>query len=225
MLRAIRGLAIDDRKFRPARIPRPILLHLSPNQLADPGRLVMANWRTAIRKFPPLRQITLRKRIRQRKRRKDIAWEYAQTVLIAVGNMTIMWAGIELMLDHLIGWYQGKVGAVIRKTLPRQLNEKLDYLSKMEPDIRFSAEERNELKSIRLELFRLSEFRHDLIHGLLYQKNNRSTDWTVHRLEIKRSGASLREINYSNDDIQQGVRAIFDVSHRASPFFRQLMGW
>jgi hypothetical protein len=185
----------------------------------------MAKWRTAIRKFPPLRRLTLHRKTRRRARRKEMAWEYTQTVLIAVGNMTIMWAGIELMLDHLIGWYQGKVGTVIRKTLPRQLNEKLDYLSKMEPDIRFSAGERHELEATRLELSRLSGFRHDLIHGLLYQKNNRSTEWTVHRMEVKRSGASLREINYSNEDIQQGVRAIFDVSHRMSPFFRQLMGW
>ena len=41
-----------------------------------------------------------------RTKRKDAKWQYVQSVLVTVGNMTITWSGIERVLDELIAWYQ-----------------------------------------------------------------------------------------------------------------------
>jgi len=138
--------------------------------------------------------------------------------------MTIMWAGIELMMDNLIEWYQTRVGTVIRSDLPRMLTNKLDYIRKMEPDIRWTVEERETLHEIRLEIARLSEFRHNLIHGLLHQKNSRTLDWHVHILKLNGNTVIRRNLTYSDAEIRKNVRAIFELSHKISPFFAQVIG-
>lgn len=176
-----------------------------------------------MRRVPALRWCALQYARRVREKQREASWAYVQSVLTTVGNMTITWAGIELMLNTLIEWYQGRVGQVIRPELPRNFADKLEYLRKMEPDVRWAADDRAKLRAIRIELKRLNEFRKEIIHGLLHQKNSRSTEWHVYSVREKGSKLVRSSKRYSNDDIQDFSRAMSSAANEISPFFAKLI--
>jgi hypothetical protein len=176
-----------------------------------------------LRRIPFLRWCAMQHARDVRKKRKDASWAYVQSVLTTIGNMTITWAGIELMLNTLIEWYQARVGTVIRKDLPRDFSRKLAYLKKMEPDIRWSTADREQLRQIRIELARLNEFRKNIVHGLLTRSGN-TMDWQAYLARVEGPRLIRRTETYSNEELRAYSKAMAEVSHKMSPFFARLIG-
>lgn len=166
----------------------------------------------------------MRLALRRRKKAGDASWAYTQSVLTTVGNLTIMWAGIELMLTHLIVWYHERGGRAIRTDLPRMLTYQLEYLKKLERDIRFDQEVSDTLREIRLEITRLNEFRINLIHGVLHQRNRRSRDWHTHSVKIDGNGWRVVRATYTDSELCANVKAVSDLSHKMSPFIARVIG-
>lgn len=177
-----------------------------------------------LRRIPFIRWCAMQRIIRLRQRQSDESWAHVQSVLIAVGNMTIMWAGIGLMLNNLIEWHQAKIGTAVRRDFPRNFSTKLGYLKAMERDTRWTADERAKLYAIRLELARLNEFRKNMVHGLLHQKNKRTRDWHIYIAKEEGNGLLRRSISHSYADIMAASEAMAAISHEISPFFARIIG-
>jgi len=139
-----------------------------------------------------------------RKQRAEIAsvrWEYRQTILITVGNLTIMWAGVERMLDELIAHWQ-HLATDLSQDHPMALARKLSYLKEMQRDERLSAAIRDFLRYTRIEAKRLGGERHDIIHGILHNIGS-TLNWRTQRVIYEGPLARVHQRLYTNDDLQQ----------------------
>ena len=170
-----------------------------------------------LRKIPPLRYCIYSYALKVRQRRKDGQWAYTQAILMAVGNMTITWAGVERLLDELIAWYQHGF-TDLSKEHPRSLSNKLKYLRLMQCDKRFPDEFREFLRMTRIEAKRIGDSRHELIHGMLHKRGGPSElKWRTQRVIYDGPNARILNTNYNDADLQRISREISDFSHQLSP--------
>ena len=184
----------------------------------------MSPSKRAIRRVPFLRYCAMRHAQRERKRQRKVRWEYVQSILTTVGNITIAWAGIELMMTHLIVWYHDRGGKAIRPDLPRMLKWQLDYLKKLENNPMFAGPTAIELASIRLEIARLNNIRNTLIHGVLHLTHTINLTWRTHSIKIDGNGWRFVTTHFSNDDLVRASTEISALGHRMSPFIARVIG-
>lgn len=175
-----------------------------------------------LRRVPALRWCALQYAFKQRAKRADTRWEYRQSVLVTVGNVTIIWAGVERMLDELIAYWQ-HLATDLSKEHPRSLKNKLDYLKDIQKDERLNGAIREFLRVIRIEAKRLGDERHDIIHGLLHNIGS-TLDWRTQRVIYEGPYARLQHRRYTNDDLQRICREIADFSTFLSPRIWVLIG-
>ena len=155
----------------------------------------------------------------------DASWAHINVVLSTLGNITIAWAGIELMLAHLVIWHHIKSGIMPDEGLPRMLAKQLDYVKRhVEKDDTIPELDRSRIGAIRKRIFTLNDFRISVIHGVVHQRNRRTTNW--HTQSIKIEGMSWRVINhdYSNETIQAKSKEIQELGTEISPFFARIIG-
>lgn len=133
-----------------------------------------------LRRVPALRWCAMQYALKQRAKRADVRWAYRQSILVMVGNVTIMWAGVERILDELIAHWQHSA-TDLTKAHPRGLSKKLEYLKDMQRDPRISEPVREFLRYTRIEAKRLGNERHEIIHGLLNQQGT-TTNWRTQRV-------------------------------------------
>lgn len=145
---------------------------------------------------------------RARQRERDATRDYELSIATLLGLLTLNFAAAERGIDEIIAWYQARVGTVIRKDHPRSLSRKLDYLKRMEPDVRFYGADSATIRKIRIEAKRLSEIRHDVAHGIANRKHSRVFVWTIERVIYPNDIPTIREKDYSNDDIKLGLSDI-----------------
>lgn len=141
-----------------------------------------------------------------------------------IGTMTYQWAGIDLILNHVIAWHisQTNPGS---NSLPRDITRKLRYLKEnIESDARIAADQRDRIRLFRIEITRLNKFRKSVVHGRLFQKNRLSVQWFVHSVHQNNGALKQATTPMTNDEILAGVRDIGDVAHAMSPFFAKLIG-
>lgn len=153
--------------------------------------------------------------LKQRAKRADVRWAYRQSILVMVGNVTIMWAGVERILDELIAHWQHSA-TDLTKAHPRGLSKKLEYLKDMQRDPRISEPVREFLRYTRIEAKRLGNERHEIIHGLLNQQGT-TTNWRTQRVIYEGPYARLTHRKFSNDELQRISREIFSFSSFLSP--------
>ncbi|WP_299321414.1 hypothetical protein [Parasphingopyxis sp.] len=168
------------------------------------------------------KRLSLKRRLRYRKavakraeqlRERANRWQYEQNTLALVGLMTILWAGMERYLDEFINWHMALTHITENCEHPRALNRKLNYLKRrVENDFGFSDAEKETVRSLRLEIKRLSEFRHDLAHGIFVRRDRSKLVWSAQRLNIRRNKMTPQNREYSNDEIQQGVKDVDKLS-------------
>ena len=175
-----------------------------------------------LRRAPALRWGALQYALKQRAKRAEGRWEYRQSVLVTVGNVTIMWAGIERMLDELIAYWQ-HLATDLSKEHPRALSKKLCYLKDMQRDERLNAAIREFLRTARIEAKRLGAERHDIIHGLLHNIGS-TMNWRTQRVIYDGPLARIQQRNYTNDDLQRISREIAEFSAVLSPRIWVLIG-
>lgn len=124
------------------------------------------------------RYCLLQNRLRERKKRSDVRWQYRQSVLSTLGLIAVTWAGIEMMIDHLIAWYHPSIGQhSIQKEQPVNFIRKMAYINKMKRDPRFNDEAVNALDYLMKEAKRLNKARKLIIHGVAFHRNGFSSTW------------------------------------------------
>lgn len=174
-----------------------------------------------LKRWNPIRRYRALDLRKARAKSREAHWRETQSVLALIRSMTIIWAGIERMLDDMIAWYHRTGGGAIRWDHPRALSLKLDYIKEMEPDVRFSPTDRATLRAVRLETNRLATERHKLIHGFLH-RGPRSRNWTVQRVKYEGAAVSLDVYEYTNSQIQDVLRDMAALATLVSPFARDL---
>lgn len=178
-----------------------------------------------LRRIPLLRWCAYRYALKVRQRQSDASWAHVQLILTTIGNITIAWAGIELILSHLVIWHHWVNNSRPEKGLPRMLSFQLRYIKdRIEKDMNLPADVRDKLGELRLKIEELNDFRISIIHGVLHQRNKYTTNWHTHSLKIDE--LSWREIknDYSADDIAQKSKEISDLGHELSPFVAGIIG-
>lgn len=162
--------------------------------------------------------------IKVRQRSRDIVWEHNKSVLVLVGQMTITWAGISLMLNTLIEWHHHASGQAFRKDMPRDFTQKLKYLEKLEQTTFWTPKDRAQITAIRLELANLNRFRVNMAHGLLHRTGSIGSPWKVHVAKEEQLGLARQTLVYSDADLRDQSRRMAEISHEISPFFAGLIG-
>jgi hypothetical protein len=176
----------------------------------------MSPIKRTIRRIPFIRFCAVQYVQKVRQKQRDARWAHIQSVLTMVGNMTIAWAGIERMLDELIAFYQHRRTG-LEKRHPSNLKDKLVYLKAMQRDSGFTPEIVEFLTTACTETKKLSDDRHDIIHGLLHLANARTMQWRTQRVRYNGAVAQLEHRTYSNDDLQRIVIQISDLGSYLSP--------
>jgi hypothetical protein len=141
-------------------------------------------------------------------------------VLMALGNITIGWAGIGLILNTFIEAHHNQLGKPIRKEIPRDFTQKLDYIKKAERDPRWTPERRQELTQMRLELAALNQKRKNIAHGLLYR---RGPKWVIHVAKEEGDSLMRKDIPHTAQDIHDFAGEVSDIGGRLSRFFMPLI--
>ncbi len=185
----------------------------------------MSPFKRLLRRIPPLRWCAYKFALQLRQKQLDASWAHAQSVLTTLGNISISWATIELMLSHLVIWHHVKNGVVPDEGLPRMLAKQLNYVKKsIEKDTSIGDVTRTKLADIRTRIFELNDFRISVIHGVVHQRNKRTTDWHTHSIKIDGLGWRVIRNDYSNGFIQKKSREISDLANEMSPFIASIIG-
>lgn len=172
-----------------------------------------------------MRYCALQYALRVRQRQSEASWAHVQSVLTTLGNIAIGWAGIELMLTHLVIWHHVKAGIAPDEGLPRMLAKQLAYVKKaIEHDPALTEATKSKLTDIRRRVVYLNEFRISVTHGVVHQRNRRTTDWHTHAIKIEGLGWRVIRNDYSNEFIQQRCREISELGHEMSPFIASITG-
>jgi hypothetical protein len=151
------------------------------------------------------------RRLQESARSKEI-----QGVLMAVGNITVSWAGISLILNLFIEAHHNQFGKPIRSDLPRDFTAKLDYIKKVECDPRWDSQRLEDLREIRLELAALNQRRVNLVHGLLVR---RGLGWAIHLAKEQGDNLLRKDVPHTGDEIHAFSRELADMGGRLSLFF------
>lgn len=160
----------------------------------------MNTFQKLARRVPFLRYCILQHRIKERQKHQEAQWEYYRSTMVMVGQITVHWAGVERLLDELIAWYQQNLTDLQREH-PRSLSNKLKYLRLMQCDERLTHETRDWLRQTRIEVKRLGNERHEIIHGMLWHKGRFSLEWSTQRIIYDGPNARLAHRTYHNNDL------------------------
>jgi hypothetical protein len=203
-------------------------LRPSPHTFAASQNFTFSLWSSlmspierALRRVPLLRWCVMQRALRLRQKRRDQAWEQTQPVLLAIGNITIGWAGINLILNMFIEGHHKQIGGIM-KELPRNFTRKLEYLQKVESDSAWQPERLAQFRAFRLKLQEMNEFRVKLVHGLAFSIG-RQQQWKIH--VAKEAGSDLIRWDefYSSDDIRHFSKAVNAMGHELSEFFAPML--
>jgi hypothetical protein len=132
-------------------------------------------------------------------------------------GLAIAWAGISRILNLFIEAHHNQLGMPIRRDgLPRDLTAKLDYIKKVEKDLRDPAKIA-ELGQMRLELAELNEKRINLTHGLLMRQGY-GPQFTIYI--AKESGHTLlrKDLSHSGEDVFAFSKELSEMGGGVSRF-------
>jgi len=166
-----------------------------------------------LRRVPALRYLVMRDARDVRNRRQEAAWKETQGVLIALGNITIGWAGINIILNHFLEQYQIGEGAKRRDEIPRNFTGKLKYMKEIESDPLMAPHVLMEWRAVRLKLGELNEFRINLTHGLLVRKGYGGR-WTIHIAKEVKDRLQRWNVSHTTQEIHDFAKEISDMGGR-----------
>ncbi len=163
--------------------------------------------------------------VKVRRMQSDASWSHVRVVLTTLGNISIAWAGVELMLSHLVIWHHVQNQLKPEKGLPRMLAYQLEYVKKsIETDWKIDVGDRARIQALRLRIAELNEFRVNITHGVVHQRNRRTTDWHTHSIKIDGLQWRVIQQSYSNEEIQNKAREIQELGSELSPFIARVIG-
>ncbi len=177
-----------------------------------------------LRRFPPTRWLILQHRKQIRQKRRDASWIETQAVLVSLGNITIAWAGINLILNSFIEAHWHQLGPATKgKELPRSFTGKLDYLKQLERDQRWDSTRLTEFRQMRLELADLNQRRINVVHGFLMRRGY-GPRWTIHIAKEVDDRLHRDNLPHSSQEVHQLNIDLNDILRRLSIFFRPMLG-
>lgn len=162
---------------------------------------------------------------KERKKRADQLWEYRRSIISTLGQITITWATIELIIDHLIAWYHPLMGQEhIQREMPVNFERKMAYINKMVRDDGFDDIAKSGLRSLRTEARRLNKARKLMIHGVAHHRNGFSQFWwfTIREFDGHQSQAVTYPVK--DADLYEILRQMSEFSAAISPWVSDLIG-
>ena len=169
-----------------------------------------------LRRVPLARWCAMQYAVKERTKRRDLRWNYVQTVLASVGQITMSWAGVEMLLDELIGFYQHGC-TELEIDHPVSLSKKLDYMKTMQRDPRLTEEMQEFLRSARIHAKRIGSKRHAIIHGVLRHVGGTSTNWQIQRASYEGPKARRNHHLFHSDDLLSLGSDIAAFTHFLAP--------
>lgn len=166
-----------------------------------------------LRRSRLLRGLALLHLKRIRAQQLDVSWAYTQSVLVQVGNLMISWAGIERQLNQLICSYHPYAPATMKRKLPDNLSDKINYLVTMGRDQRLPGQLREAIAEWVPKLGRLRNHRHLIVHGMLFQRSRFSTDWFCHELKLEAGNPKVVEHRFTNEQLSERAKEIHELGH------------
>jgi hypothetical protein len=150
-----------------------------------------------------MRWCALQYALKVRRQQRSAREKEIQAVLMALGNITLSWAGIGLILNRFIEAHHTQSAAPIAKEIPRSFTGKLDYIKKVEREPWWHPDRRDELRQMRLELADLNDRRINVTHGFLWRNG---PGWTIHIAKETGDNLMRKDVPHSSQDI-------YDLSH------------
>lgn len=155
------------------------------------------------RRVPFLRYCILQHHLAERKKQAARRWEYRRTVYSVLGQTIATWAGIEMIIDHLIVWYHPVAGARdIQPDLPVTFAKKMDYLNKMARDQGWH-DGGEGIRFIRTEAKRLNRLRKAIVHGVVWHLHPTGLDWIVQTREFNGPESELKRYGFKLEDLTE----------------------
>jgi hypothetical protein len=136
------------------------------------------------------------------------------------------WAGIEVMIDALIEWYHPIRGRTdIQEEYPVTFDRKMDYLNKMARDPGFG-ESANNLRLMRTEAKRLTNWRKAIVHGLIIHQKPQGLEWvvSVRRFTNGNKATHVEHLRTTDADLREILSQMARFSALISPWIAKLTG-
>jgi len=141
----------------------------------------------------------------------------------AVGFVVVQWGQAEQSLDLAIAiLYQNLGGKQCSKRLPRMLEPKLEFLRKCLSQIPALARFQGEGEALVANFRKLSEKRHDIIHGAIASVSATNGAFMFAKLDIKDDIHVLREFRFDAADFPALTRGLIDLGAQTTAFARRL---
>ena len=135
-----------------------------------------------------------------RKSWADARWEHVKAGLITIGHITLTWAIIEREIDELIAWYQHH-HTDLSVEHPRSLSSKLRYMRKIQNDRVFNEKTKEFLRVTRIEIKRLGDRRHDVIHGTFWRTGQYRDVYNMQRVTYEGPRAWVTHKRFTLDEM------------------------
>lgn len=141
----------------------------------------------------------------------------------AIGFVVVQWGQAEQSLDLSIAiLYQNLGGKRYSKRLPKMLEPKLEFLSKCLSQIPALNSFQGEGKTLISNFRKLSDRRHDLIHGAIASVSATDGAFVFAKLDIKDDIHVMREVRFDAADFPALTRELIDLGVQATAFAQRL---
>lgn len=141
----------------------------------------------------------------------------------AVGFVVVQWGQAEQSLDLATAiLYQNLGGKACSKRLPKMLEPKLEFLSKCLSQIPALGPFRSEGEALVTNFRKLSDRRHDLIHGAIASVSATDGAFMFAKLDIQDDIHIVREFQFKAKDFPALTKNLIDLGGQATAFARRL---
>jgi hypothetical protein len=148
-----------------------------------------------------------------------------ESLLRTIGFVVVQWGhceqSLELLVNTLFNEYGGN-NLTGRKRMPRPISEKIAFLRECGAHITSLAFFRTELESLAEDFKKLSQIRHDLIHGALTDDPIRNGIFKFIRLETHPDTHEVKEFLYDLKDFQVLEASLMDLGAKAPKLARKV---
>ncbi|HUW49430.1 MAG TPA: hypothetical protein VMV75_00280 [Sulfuricella sp.] len=141
----------------------------------------------------------------------------------AVGFIVVQWGQAEQSLDLAIAiLYHELGGKACSKRLPKMLGPKLEFLNKCLSQIPALDPYRDEGATLVANFRKLSDRRHDIIHGAIASVSAKDGAFIFAKLDLKNDIHVVREFRFDAADFPALTKQLIDLGSQSTTFARRL---
>ncbi len=147
--------------------------------------------------------------------------EELDSLFKAVGFVVVQWGQAEQSLDMLVAMiYQQLGGKQFAKRLPKMLSTKLEFLTECLSNISALAPFKAEGDALVVDFQRLSDRRHDLIHGAVASLSPQNGAFVFAKFDIENDFHRVREFRFEIADFPALTKELIDLGGHATTLAR-----